>query len=67
MIPEKRECPRCFAMHEFEHLLASRVWEFTCACGARLELQWEDIETIDGPEDCYWFEIIQPRGRVITE
>ena len=57
---EQRECPKCGAMHEYEPLIANGKWEMDCQCGAKLRLEWERTETDDGPEDGYWFEIINP-------
>ena len=61
---EKRECPNCKAEHEYEPLIANGKWETTCSCGTKLRLEWERTETDDGPEDGYWFEIINPPNAV---
>jgi len=57
---EKRNCPNCGAEHEYEPLIESGEWEKVCACGSKLRLEWDRLETDLGPEDLYWFEIINP-------
>ncbi len=57
-IPEKRECPKCKAMHEYQPLIDSGEWKMTCPnCGSKLKLEWERVETDNGPEDCYYFKL----------
>lgn len=58
----KRECPKCNAAHDCDALMRSADWELTCSCGALLRLEWERIETDNGPEDCYWFEVDNRKG-----
>lgn len=53
---ETRPCPECKKKYILNQLIRGDH-EFTCECGATLTLEWERIETDDGPEDCYWLEL----------
>jgi hypothetical protein len=53
-----RACPACLALVPYQPLIEANLWETQCpACNARLVLEWDRIETSDGPEDSYWFEL----------
>lgn len=58
MSDDSRECPECRASNEYKPLVKSGNPDTECVnCGAKLILQWERIETADGHEDAFYFEI----------
>jgi hypothetical protein len=56
---ETRICPVCGKEIEIEPVLETKS-QTECQCGAKLNLEWERIETENGPEDIIYFEKIRP-------
>jgi hypothetical protein len=56
-----RECPICHAEIVI-NADRSMFDPVTCKCRAILQLDWERLETDDGPEDLYRFEIVKPQN-----